>query len=154
MKLTVVAVGKVRAPYYADAVEAYASRLRRLAAFELREVRDAKGADPARNKERDGEALLAAVPKGASLVVLDERGELIGSRALADRFERACVGGQPHWTFLIGGADGHSDAVRRAASWVWSLSPLTLPHELARVVLVEQLYRASSLRAGEPYHRD
>ena len=102
----------------------------------------------------EGDALLAAAAKGSKLVVLDETGELLTSRELASRIERDAQRGDGSWSLLIGGADGHTDALRERADFVWSLSPLTLPHELARVVVLEQLYRAMTIRRGESYHRD
>jgi 23S rRNA (pseudouridine1915-N3)-methyltransferase len=86
-------------------------------------------------------------------VVLDERGRSFPTRTLADHFKRWRNDGRDI-AFIIGGADGLDDTVKSSADLLWSLSPLTLPHGLVRVVLAEQLYRASSLLAGHPYHRD
>jgi 23S rRNA (pseudouridine1915-N3)-methyltransferase len=86
--------------------------------------------------------------------VLDEQGKQVTSRELARKLSDWELGRTKAVAFLIGGADGHSDELRRTADWCWSLSPLTLQHELALVVLLEQLYRARCINAGTPYHRD
>ena len=87
-------------------------------------------------------------------IVLDERGEELTSRALAGKIDAWEQSSVKAGAILIGGADGHTDALRKAAGWTWSLSRLTLQHELALVVLYEQLYRAYTIKAGLPYHRD
>jgi 23S rRNA (pseudouridine1915-N3)-methyltransferase len=86
-------------------------------------------------------------------VALDEGGRLITSETLADWIDDQMVGGVRYVSFLIGGAHGLDDDVREDASWSLSLSPMTLPHQLARVVLLEQLYRAMTIIRGEPYHK-
>ena len=103
--------------------------------------------------EHESETLLAR-SEGMLRVALDERGDQIPSRALAQKLAQWELQRTKAVAFLIGGADGHTDALRRAADWRWSLSPLTLQHELALLVLLEQLYRARCINAGTPYHRD
>jgi 23S rRNA (pseudouridine1915-N3)-methyltransferase len=139
MRYHVVAVGRVRDAAFRAACDEYLARLRRYARIEEREVR-AEG------------RLLGAVPAGARLVALSRRGEQWSSAELAAwtaRWERE----GRDVTFAIGGAEALPAAVLQAAERVWSLSRLTLPHELARVVVYEQLYRAYTIRRGEPYHR-
>jgi 23S rRNA (pseudouridine1915-N3)-methyltransferase len=113
-------------------------------------------ARPARNSpggpEPEGERLLRHVDADTLAVALDERGESWTSAELARRLAR-WLNGEPHVALLIGGPDGLSAAVRRRADHLWSLSPLTLPHGLVRVLLAEQLYRAWTLLQGHPYHR-
>ena len=87
-------------------------------------------------------------------IVMDERGEQVGSAGLAERVAAWEQGRVKTLAVLIGGADGHTAALRAAADWTWSLSKLTLQHELALVVLYEQIYRAYSIKAGLPYHRE
>ncbi len=154
MKLTVAAVGKVKSKHYAAACNDYTKRLSRYGTFKLSEVKDCRGQPPAVIAAREAAALDAAVPTGAFRVVLDERGELVSSMALAKKLERAALHGTGSWAFCVGGGDGHDPEFRNSADWVWSLSPLTLPHELARVVLLEQLYRAMTIIRGEGYHRE
>jgi 23S rRNA (pseudouridine1915-N3)-methyltransferase len=102
---------------------------------------------------REGERVLAALRDRERVVLLDEGGKSFTTRDLAGRFA-ALAGEAPDVALLIGGPDGHAPAVRSRAAEVWSLSKLTLPHGLARVLLVEQVYRAQSLLLGHPYHRD
>lgn len=101
---------------------------------------------------REAAALRARLPKGAYVVVLDERGQSVTTEALARRLAQWRLTGRPV-AVLLGGADGALPALRTAADWLWSLSAHTLPHGLARVVLMEQLYRAWSIERGHPYHR-
>jgi 23S rRNA (pseudouridine1915-N3)-methyltransferase len=156
MKLTIVAVGE-RMPDWAEAATAeYLKRMPREARVELREVAAARR--PPRGNanaamKAEGERILAALPAGALLVVLDERGEALDTRGFARFLERALAAQAP-LAFAIGGADGLHPDVRRRAQRALSLSPMTLPHALARVLLAEQLYRAVSLLKGHPYHRD
>ena len=154
MKLTVAAVGRVRAKHFGAACDDYAKRLTRYATLDIKEVKDSRGDSPARIAARDSENLLAALPQRSFVVALDERGEQVGSMELARRIDDAMTRGVSSWSFCLGGAEGHSDALRSSADWVWSLSALTMPHELARVVLLEQLYRAMTILRGEKYHRE
>lgn len=154
MRITLAAVGKVRAKHFAEACDDYARRLARYSTFRLVEVKDVRGRPPSDTAARESAALEEAVPRGAYLVVLDERGECVRSAELAARMQQSANRGVSEWAFCVGGAEGHAPELRSRADWVWSLSPLTLPHELARVVLLEQLYRALTICRGESYHRE
>ena len=124
--------------------------------LELEEVPVAKrsgNADVARLVDREGEAMLKRVAKGARIVAMDETGTAWRTRELAVRLEQ-WLGEGRDLSLLIGGPDGLSPACKAAAELRWSLSPLTLPHGLARIVTAEQLYRAWSVITGHPYHRD
>ena len=101
----------------------------------------------------EGAALRRAIPQGAVRVVLDERGEMISSTALADRLARWRDGGRGEVCFVIGGADGSDPALRSEADLVLSFGPMVWPHMLVRAMLAEQLYRAATILAGAPYHR-
>ena len=107
----------------------------------------------AADRADESRALLAR-SDGMWRVVLDEHGDHLASRDLAKKIDAWEQRGPRDFALLIGGADGHSDELRKAAGWTWSLSKLTLQHELALVVLLEQLYRAYTIKAGLPYHRD
>ena len=134
----------------------YRRRLPHECALELLEpapVKRLKGVDPVRAKQREGEHLLNAVPKGSRIIALDERGRGWDSRELSRRLDVWMREGRDV-ALLVGGADGLSDACRERAEQVWSLSPLTFPHALVRVLAAEQIYRAWSLLRGMPYHRD
>jgi 23S rRNA (pseudouridine1915-N3)-methyltransferase len=153
MRIRIVAVGKDRSGLYAPAVEEYAKRLARHARFEVVEVPEArKLAGTTRAKEEEGEALLAKLDPRERVVLLDERGQEPSSVELARRLEKWLAGGKD-LAFVIGGSDGHGEAVRARADETLSLSRLTLAHRLARVVLAEQLYRAFTIVRGEPYHK-
>ena len=145
-------------PAWVDAgFEEYAKRMPREAPLKLLEVKAEPRTEDGGNVERLTEAearrITAAIPKGALKVVLDERGRSFGTRDLASRIEGWQMDGRDI-AFVIGGADGLADAVKRDADVMWSLSPLTLPHGLVRVVLAEQLYRAWTILRNHPYHRE
>lgn len=155
LNLTVLAVGKATKGPERELCDRYAERATKagrqigIGAVTVRELPDGDG--PTRAAD-EGRALLAARQKGA-LVVLDERGENWSSTDLASRIGTFLDRSEPAITFAIGGADGHTADVRDAANHILSLGRMTLPHLLARVILLEQLYRAVTIRLGHPYHR-
>lgn len=105
-------------------------------------------------KQQEAEKLLAAIPDSATVVVLDERGKSVPSRKLAETLDAWATDGISTIVFIIGGADGLHDSVRKRASLILSFGAMTWPHKLVRVMLIEQLYRAWSITIGHPYHRD
>lgn len=137
----------------------YAKRMPRDMALTLTELkpepRPANAGAAAIEKSVGAEAkrIALATPRGALSVVMDETGNLITTRELARKLTQWREAGRDV-AFVIGGADGTSAAAKKSAEWLWSLSPLTLPHGLARVVLAEQLYRAVSILGNHPYHRE
>lgn len=139
-RIRVLAVGKVRKRWIQEGVATYQQRLPGLVVSEL------KDATP----RREGLAILAELRPDERLVALSEEGERLGSLALADRLQGS---GSGRLAFVIGGADGLDAAVKARAAWMLSLSPLTFPHELARLLLLEQLYRTLSIQQGGAYHR-
>jgi len=160
MKIIVVAVGQ-RMPAWVDAgwLE-YARRMPREIPVRLVEVKPEPRTGPvgdARAAERytapEAQRIRAALPKGAYKVVLDERGPEVTTRALAAQLTEWQMAGHDV-AFIIGGPDGVADALKAEADRLWSLSRLTLPHGLVRVVVAEQLYRALSILRNHPYHRD
>ncbi len=152
MRLWLAAVGRARPGPETELFRTYAGRLN--PALQLREVEEKRPLPPPERKAREGDLLLAALPSGATLVVLDERGRTMGSRAFAERLGQWRDGGVGDLAFLIGGADGHGDAVRRRAGLLLSLGAMTWPHMLVRTLVAEQLWRAQAILAGHPYHRD
>ncbi len=140
-RIRILAVGKVRKGWLSEGVGLY---LKRLPGLEVVELRDAGMA-------REAEAINAALRPDERLVALTEEGQTFSSTALARRLDGS---GSERLAFVIGGADGLDPALRARASWRLSLSPMTFPHELARLLLLEQLYRALSIQQGGPYHRD
>lgn len=156
MRIRLIAVGG-RMPAWVDiAYGEYSARLPRGLSLELVELPLAargRNADLARVREAEGQKILKAVPRDGRLVALDGRGEPWTSRELAEALRRWQLDGRDI-ALAVGGPDGHAPEVIAAAAQRWSLSPLTLPHALVRVLVAEQLYRAASLLAGHPYHRE
>jgi 23S rRNA (pseudouridine1915-N3)-methyltransferase len=152
MDLRLLAVGKLR-PAFREAGDEYLKRLRRYASIQEIEIREASRA-PTGVVQRREEAvrLRARLPDGGFLVALDREGTYLTSEALAHQLKRWDESTRT-LAFLIGGSTGLADDIRQAAAFRWSLGPLTLPHELARVVVLEQLYRAFTILRGEPYHK-
>lgn len=153
MRIRLLAVGKDRSGLYAPAVEEYAGRLVRYVKFELVELPEArKHAGTAQAKEEEGEVILSKLKPGERLVILDERGDEPTSVELAKRVGTWLTRAQDV-ALVIGGSDGLSAAVRARAQETLALSKMTLAHRLARLVLLEQLYRAMTILRGEPYHK-
>ena len=146
MNWSILTIGKPKLGFARAGVEEYAGRLRGFAAVKLEYLK-------ASNREAES-ALLLERSEGMFRIVLDERGDQLASRAFAGKISAWEQQSVKSVALLIGGADGHTEALRRAANWTWALSQLTLQHELALVVLYEQLYRAYAIKGGLPYHRD
>ena len=152
MRLTLLAVGKLR-PALREAADEYLRRLRRYAdvvEIEVREAGKAPNAEAGRRQE--GTRLRERVPAGALVVALDRQGQGWSSKELAARLDRWQAGSRP-LALILGGSDGLDPDLLTTASMRWSLGPITLPHQLARVVVAEQLYRAFTILRGEPYHK-
>ena len=146
MHWRVFAIGKPRPGFAREGIEEYAKRLGLLATVTIEYLKPASG-------EEESEALLRR-SEGMHRVALDERGEQVTSRELAARVGRWEQDRVKSVALLIGGADGHSAELRAAADWAWSLSRMTIQHELALVMALEQVYRAYAIKGGLPYHRD
>lgn len=154
MKLRIISVGKTRQSHVTDGIALYLKRVSRVFPTELVDVPDLKAGKhpPQQAKDLEAERLLAAVPPGARLIALDEGGEMFSSQGLAEWLQERMNRGERHLCFLIGGPYGHGQAVLAAADLRLSLSAMTFPHDLARLVLMEQLYRATTILRNEPYH--
>lgn len=155
MKITVVAVGRPTR-LFAEAIAEYERRARRywsLDVTEVREERGGRGKAMAQVQAAESARLLERVPAGAEVVALTRDGESWSSVQLARYLERMALEARPGIAFLIGGALGISEEALGEATRRISLSPMTLPHELARLLLAEQLYRAGTIVRGEPYHK-
>lgn len=147
MRVTILSVGHKMPAWIQEGFQEYTRRMPPEARVELVELK------PGKSKADEGRALLDAVPAGATLLALDEHGKPVttqGLSAMLAEWMRDAV----HPCFAIGGADGLDDTVKSRASRLISLSALTLPHQLVRVVLAEQLYRAWTILARHPYHRE
>jgi 23S rRNA (pseudouridine1915-N3)-methyltransferase len=155
MKVRVLAIGADKSGLFEPAVAEYSKRIGRYAQLELLELSPSKkgGSDALRAREDEGQALLGKLKGGELVVALDERGDELGSEAFSRQVVQEAMNRGRDLVFLIGGAEGHADAVRKRADRVLALSRLTLAHRLARLVLVEQIYRAFAIARGEPYHK-
>ena len=152
MLLSLVAVGKLR-PALRDLCDDYIRRLGRFVKVDEREVREAGRAGSEQlQRDTEGKHLLDAVAQDSPMVLIDMGGTMWSSEQLAAQLEGWRLDSRAR-TLVIGGAAGVSAALRARATATWSLGPLTLPHEIARLVVVEQLYRASTILRGEPYHK-
>ncbi len=159
MKITVIGVGKIKEKYFTGAIEEYAKRLSRYCRLEIIEVADEKTPDGAGEREealirnREGERILLKLPENAYVIALAIGGRTLDSVELAERMERWNVDGISQMAFVIGGSLGLSDAVLRRADFTLSFSRMTFPHQLMRVILLEQIYRSFRIRNHEPYHK-
>jgi 23S rRNA (pseudouridine1915-N3)-methyltransferase len=152
VEISVVAVGKLR-PYYREAADDYAGRLKRYVTLHQREVREASRAPtPGSQLREEAQRLEAKIPSASTTIVLTRDGSGWSSRDLAAQVDRWLVASRPV-ALVIGGSHGLDPSLLARAHSRWSLGPLTLPHELARVVVLEQLYRAFTILRGEPYHK-
>lgn len=151
MKLVVLAFGRLRSPELAAVAADYLKRLRRCLPAEVIELRDERGDEPAARR-KEAAALEAALREGDFVALLDERGKQLASPELAALLGERMNSGRGRLVFVVGGPFGVDAAVRTRANLLLSLSKMTFPHELARVVLLEQLYRAGSILRGEKYH--
>lgn len=159
MKITVIAVGKIKEKYFTGAIEEYAKRLSRYCRLELIEVADEKTPDGASDaaelqiKEKEGERILQKMPDGAYVIALAIDGKMLDSEELASHMERWNVSGVSHMVFVIGGSLGLAPSVLKRADYKLSFSKMTFPHQLMRVILLEQVYRSFRIRNHEPYHK-
>lgn len=151
MRLLLAAVGRWKSGPERSLYEHFARRI----AFplELKEIEARKKLPPAALVRREGELLLAEIPKGAVVVALDGRGKPLSSVAFARRLGAWRDGGARDVVFLIGGAEGLDEAILRKAALTLSLGPMTWPHLMVRAMLAEQIYRAQAILSGHPYHR-
>lgn len=155
MHIRLIAVGDRQPAWIDDAVANYARRLPPQWRFRLDRVPAARrsGKQSAAARREESRVILAKIASGERMVLLDERGQQLSSTELASRLASWQADGSD-LSFVIGGPDGVADDCRARADFTWSLSRLTLPHGVARVVVAEQLYRAWSVASGHPYHRD
>lgn len=158
-RMTVIAVGKA-AEFYAAGVAEYGKRMQGMCHFEVKEVaeeplreKNASAAQVDATLEKEGKRILAAVPKGAKLVALCVEGKGCTTPELASLLAGMAVNGEGNIAFAIGGSHGLSPQVKSSAALRLSLSALTMPHQLARLVLTEQLYRVMMMQAGRTYHK-
>ena len=159
MKITVIAVGKIKEKYLRDAIAEYAKRLSKYCKLELLEVADEKTPDAASPaversiRQKEGERILRYVREDAYVVTLEIGGQMLDSVEFSRKLERLGIQGKSHITFIIGGSIGLSPEVSSRADYALSFSKMTFPHQLMRVILLEQIYRSFRIRNHEPYHK-
>lgn len=157
MKIRLICIGRLRTPEVDKLIEQYNKKIPHYMPYELTVIPDVKTgrqSDPRRQKADEGREILKLLGPGDRLVLMDERGREFTSRGLAEWIDKRCHDTPRNLCLVIGGPYGFSDEVYAAASDKLSLSRLTLPHELARLFTVEQIYRAMTILRGEPYHHD
>lgn len=159
MKISCITVGKIKEKYLTDAVREYEKRLSRYCRLEITELADEKtpdGASPAEEaaiREREGDRILKAVKEDAYVIALAIEGKMLDSVELSRKIENLGTSGISHVTFVIGGSLGLSPAVMKRADYALSFSKMTFPHQLMRVILLEQIYRSFRIMKHEPYHK-
>lgn len=159
MKITLITVGKIKEKFYTDAIAEYSKRLSRYCKLEIIQVADEKTPDKASEteerliKEKEGERILAQIKDGAYVIALAIDGQMLDSEQLAAQIEQLGVSGKSQIVMIIGGSLGLSDAVMKRADYKLSFSKMTFPHQLMRVILLEQIYRSYRIISNEPYHK-
>lgn len=152
MQISLIAVGRLGAGPEKTLIDTYQKRLGW--SFSIKEIEIKKRLSDAERQIAEADALIAAIPDGAAVIALDERGKALNSREFAGWIEDKTIGGQSKLAILIGGADGLTDNVRAKADLLLSFGRLTWPHMLVRAMVAEQVYRAETILRGHPYHRD
>lgn len=158
MHLTIIAVGKLKERFWVDACDEYLKRLSKYAVVKVHEIADqdpVKSGGEGAALDREGDMLLNAIEKHNcdEVVLLDVKGRPMSSEAIAQDIETAAINGKSRIALVIGSSCGVSEKVSNRATAKWSFGKITLPHNLARVVLLEQLFRAFKINRGEPYHK-
>lgn len=159
LEITLIAMGKLKEKFYLDAAAEYEKRLKgycRFTLLELPEARLPENPSPAEitaGLEKEAELIFTKIPKGSWLCTLTPEGKLLSSEALAEKMHSVKVSGKSSLCFLIGSSFGMSPRVKEKADFKLSMSPMTFPHHLARVMVLEQIYRAEAIQAGSKYHK-
>ena len=159
MKITVITVGKIKEKYLKDAIAEYSKRLSKYCKLEIIEVADEKTPDNASEivedsiRSKEAERILKYVKDDAYVITLEINGKQLTSEELADKVEKLGVQGTSHIIFIIGGSIGLGEEVLQKSNYALSFSKMTFPHQLMRVILLEQIYRSYRIISGEPYHK-
>lgn len=159
MKITILAVGRVKEKFFREAVEEYRKRLSRYCRLEIVEVADEKTPEQAGEalqeqiKKKEADRILGKISDGAYVITLEITGDEMDSVAFSEKIEMLSVSGKSQLVFVIGGSLGLHESVSRRADWKISFSHMTFPHQLMRVILCEQIYRGFRIMKGEPYHK-
>ena len=159
MKITIACVGKIKEKYLTAGIDEFTKRLTPFCKLETVAINEEKMPDnpsPAEKEqvlEKETQRLLAIIPENSYVILLDVIGKQLSSPELASKIDALALNGNSHITFVIGGAFGYTDALRKRADYALSFSKMTFPHQLARVMLCEQIYRAFQISAGTKYHK-
>lgn len=159
MRIRLVTVGKIKERYFEDAIAEYAKRLSRYCKLDIIQVADEKTPDGAgaalekQIKDKEGQRILSNIKDGAYVIALAVEGKMLSSEEMASKLQKLGVDGVSQIVFVIGGSLGLSDEVMKRADYALSFSKMTFPHQLMRVVLLEQVYRSFRIIGGEPYHK-
>lgn len=155
MRLNLLCVGRLTLSYLNEGCSEFSGRIKRylpLTVTEIKEHKTGRKQDIQRIKATEGENLEQRIPPGSFVIALDQRGKEFSSEQLADLMSDHMIRSVPEWTLLVGGPYGLSDSLRKRADLVLSLSAMTLTHQMARLLLLEQLYRCCTIIRNEPYH--
>lgn len=159
MKITILAVGKLKEKYWKQAISEYEKRLSAYSKIEIIEVPDEKAPENMSDKEieqvkeKEGQRLLAKIKPQATVITLEIQGIMLSSEGLAEEMQRRMTQGQSDFVFVIGGSNGLHEDVLKRSNYALSFSKMTFPHQMMRVVLIEQVYRAFKIMRGEAYHK-
>ena len=159
MKITLITVGKIKEKYLKDAIAEYSKRLSRYCKLEIVEVADEKTPDNASDtvedaiRDKEGERILKYIKEDAYVITLEIAGKMLTSEEMAEKIEKLGVQGTSHITFIIGGSIGLSKVILKRSDYALSFSKMTFPHQLMRVILLEQIYRSYRIMNHEPYHK-
>lgn len=159
MKITIITVGKIKEKYLKDAITEYTKRLSRYCRLEIIEVSDEKTPDQASEvvedgiRDKEGEKILRYIKDDAYVITLEINGRMLTSEELADKIDTLGIKGSSHITFIIGGSIGLGREVLKRSDYALSFSKMTFPHQLMRVILLEQIYRSYRIIQGQPYHK-
>ncbi len=159
MRITLVTVGKIKEKYLEQAIAEYSKRLSRYCRLEIIQVADEKTPEGASSaveeqiKEKEGERILSQIREGAYVIALAIDGQMLDSVELSQKISKLGIDGISHIVFVIGGSLGLSSRVLKRADYKLSFSRMTFPHQLMRVILLEQVYRSYRIISGEPYHK-
>ena len=159
MRVTILTVGKIKESYLRDAIKEYAKRLGKYCKLEILEVTDEKTPDSLSAtaaelvRKKEGERLLKSLPKDAYIITLEISGKQLTSEEFSQKIENLAVQGVSHLVFVIGGSLGLGQNILQKSDFAMSFSKMTFPHQLMRVILLEQIYRGYRIANGEPYHK-
>lgn len=159
MRITLITVGKIKEKYLKEAIAEYSKRLSKYCKLEIIEVADEKTPDQASEtveeqiRSKEGERILKYIKDDAYVITLEIKGKLLTSEELADKINQLGIQGKSHITFIIGGSIGLGKEVLARSDYALSFSKMTFPHQLMRVILLEQVYRSYRINANEPYHK-